>query len=163
MHQKHRKLLPHYLHILFDLCVAGATSNLENPINPETEDPPSRYLELAKLVIDQVLTTVAEEAHLLSEEHQISHAYDPLPDIFLTGGITIKQPPCIPCPYPPAELVHLATVSFNLAVDFYEKCLDEDCRRWARRAIRLAESMDDDEGRKLASMFRRRLDDLFCG
>lgn len=173
MREEHRELLPRYLHILFDLCIAGVTTST-TPLDPSTQEPPEKYLELANLIVTQVLMMVTDEAHLSSEEHQMFHS-DGAADAVPTAGIPtqqpprqtprlqLRQPPCISYPYPPAELVHLATVSFNLAVELYSKSKDEDCRRWAWRAIRLAKSMNDDQGRKLASMFLRRLDDLFCG
>lgn len=161
MREEHRELLPRYLHILFDLCIAGVTTST-TPLDPSIQEPPEKYLELAKLIVTQVLMMVTDEAHLSSEEHQMFHS-DGAADAVPTAGIPTQQPPCISYTYPPAELVHLATVSFNLAVELYSKSKDEDCRRWAWRAIRLAKSMNDDQGRKLASMFLRRLDDLFCG
>lgn len=99
--------------------------------------------------------TAADEAHIDSEEHRMQHALlDAAP-----GEQTGSR--CEHYPYPPAELAHLATVSFNQAMDFYKDAQDRHCRRWAKKAIRLAEAMKDDEGQRLAAMFRNRLRDLF--
>ncbi|KAL2001085.1 hypothetical protein VTN02DRAFT_2252 [Thermoascus thermophilus] len=53
----------------------------------------------------------------------------------------IQQPP-----YPDEELEWLAMVAFNQALDFYLASADEDCRRWGRKAIELADLMQGDRG-----------------
>lgn len=101
--------------------------------------------------------SAADEAHLDSEDHRMQHV--PL-------GVTVDAYTRVNCqryPYPSAELAHLATVSFNQAMDLYKDAKDKDCQRWAKKAIRLAESMNDDEGKRLAALFRGRLNGLFRG
>lgn len=44
--------------------------------------------------------------------------------------------------YPNEELEWLATVAFNRAMDFYLVSADEECRRWARKAIEVADLVD---------------------
>ncbi|KAL4867720.1 hypothetical protein BDV12DRAFT_197999 [Aspergillus spectabilis] len=46
--------------------------------------------------------------------------------------------------YPAEELHWLATTAFNRAVEFYLVSADEDCRRWAGKAIALAELITED-------------------
>lgn len=46
--------------------------------------------------------------------------------------------------YPAEELEWIATTTFNRAVDFYCASQDEASRRWAGRAISLANVGDDD-------------------
>lgn len=72
-----------------------------------------------------------------------------------------KHSKCGQFPYPKEELVHLAIVAFNQAVDFYSKERDVECRRWAQKAIRLAEVADSADGTELATDLRRRLAALF--
>ena len=49
-----------------------------------------------------------------------------------------------PTPYPPEELEYLATTTFNRAVDLYCTSQDEACRRWAERALGIAELCNDE-------------------
>ncbi|OJJ76328.1 hypothetical protein ASPBRDRAFT_51956 [Aspergillus brasiliensis CBS 101740] len=46
--------------------------------------------------------------------------------------------------YPKDEIRWLSTVAFNRAVDYYLAAADADCRRWAGKAISLAELVEDD-------------------
>lgn len=143
--------------------MVGATaSQPTTPLDPSLYDPPETYLELAEGVIDQALQSAADEAHLNTEEHRAQHAlYD--------ASNTNNSVQCAHYPYPAAELEHLATVTFNQAMDFYKDEKDDMCRRWARKAVRLAEAMGDDnggesgEGAELAGVFRKRLNDLYRG
>lgn len=110
---------------------------------------------MAEMVVDQAITTAYDEAYINSEEHREQHK------IFDASIGTNSGTPCHHVPYPPAELEHLATVTFNQALDFYKEEKDGDCRRWTQKAIRLAELMGSDEGERLAGMFRDRLKRLF--
>ncbi|CAO1604556.1 sporulation-specific protein 22 [Xanthoria calcicola] len=47
-------------------------------------------------------------------------------------------------PYPMEELEWVATTAFNRAVDFYCTSQDAICRRWAEKAMSLADLSDDD-------------------
>lgn len=61
-------------------------------------------------------------------------------------------------PYPDEELEWLAMMAFNQAVNFYLASADEDCRRWGRKAIELADLMQGDRGavgRLLREKFER--------
>ncbi|GLA60559.1 hypothetical protein AtubIFM55763_001592 [Aspergillus tubingensis] len=46
--------------------------------------------------------------------------------------------------YPEDEIRWLSTVAFNRAVDYYLAAADADCRRWAGKAINLANMAKDD-------------------
>ncbi|XRM39167.1 hypothetical protein ABZX51_002535 [Aspergillus tubingensis] len=46
--------------------------------------------------------------------------------------------------YPEDEIRWLSTVAFNRAVDYYLAAADADCRRWAGKAINLADMAKDD-------------------
>lgn len=57
-----------------------------------------------------------------------------------------------PSPYPPEELEYLATTAFNRAVDFYCASQDAACRRWAGKALEMAELCRDDDGGALRDL-----------
>lgn len=46
--------------------------------------------------------------------------------------------------YPEDEIRWLSTVAFNRAVDYYLAAADMHCRRWAGKAISLADLIEDD-------------------
>ncbi|RAK93126.1 hypothetical protein BO79DRAFT_137540 [Aspergillus costaricaensis CBS 115574] len=60
--------------------------------------------------------------------------------------------------YPEDEIRWLSTVAFNRAVDYYLAAADADCRRWAGKAISLADMAQDDGG--LGRLLRRKLEML---
>ncbi|BCS26477.1 uncharacterized protein APUU_51188S [Aspergillus puulaauensis] len=60
-------------------------------------------------------------------------------------------------PYPKDELQWLATTAFNRAVEFFLVSADEECRRWAGKAIALADSISGDDGGELGRLLRRNL------
>lgn len=65
--------------------------------------------------------------------------------------------------YPVDELLWLATMVFNRAVDFYRFSEDGNCRRWAGKAIELAELADKDGNYELRQLLRRKLGLLGLG
>lgn len=48
--------------------------------------------------------------------------------------------------YPNEELEWLATMTFNRAIDFYLVSADEECRRWAEKAIEVADLVGYNQG-----------------
>lgn len=60
-------------------------------------------------------------------------------------------------PYPKDELQWLATTAFNRAVEFFLVSADEECRRWAGKAIALADLISGDDGCELGRLLRRNL------
>lgn len=65
--------------------------------------------------------------------------------------------------YPVDELQWLATTAFNRAMDFYRVSEDGNCRRWAGKAIELAELVDEDGNYELEELLRRKLGLLGLG
>ncbi|KAL4876099.1 meiosis protein SPO22/ZIP4 like-domain-containing protein [Aspergillus karnatakaensis] len=63
--------------------------------------------------------------------------------------------------YPEEELQWLATTAFNRAVEFFLVSGDEDCRRWAGKAIALAELVGD-KG-ELGGLLRGNLEKILGG
>ncbi|GES57082.1 Zn cluster transcription factor Rds2 [Aspergillus terreus] len=57
--------------------------------------------------------------------------------------------------YPDDEINWLASVAFNRAVDFYLVSTDEDCHRWAQKAIELADCIDDEVSRGMLGRLLR--------
>ncbi|GLA91221.1 hypothetical protein AtubIFM61612_005553 [Aspergillus tubingensis] len=60
--------------------------------------------------------------------------------------------------YPEDEIRWLSTVAFNRAVDYYLAAADADCRRWAGKAISLADMAQDDGA--LGRLLREKLEML---
>jgi len=140
-----------YLHVLFQLCITGATSSEPPPENSPIFEFCQSYLTLAEWVIDQAIATAGDEAYINGEAHREQHqlwneTHPDNPEPFCTRNL-----------YPPEELEYLAIHSFNQAADFYKDEQDDDCHRWAKKAIRMAELMGNDEGKILAEMLRTRL------
>ena len=61
--------------------------------------------------------------------------------------------------YPNEELEWLATTAFNRAMDFYLASADEDCRRWAGKAIEIADEVKYNQG-ALGRLLRENLNKL---
>lgn len=62
-------------------------------------------------------------------------------DMALTNGCAKE-----PNHYPTIELEWLATTAFNHAIDYYVQENDEMCRKWAEKAMSLAEWTENDDG-----------------
>lgn len=58
--------------------------------------------------------------------------------------------------YPKDELHWLATTAFNRAVEFFLVSADDECRRWAGKAISLADLIEHDRG-ELSRLLRKNL------
>ncbi|KAJ6014105.1 hypothetical protein N7540_008696 [Penicillium herquei] len=159
--------IPYLLHILYDLCTDRSSAfhrvpSLEEDFNLESrphnlegranaEEGTLTYLEIAELVLDQAILLTDDAKYLRSSEHQAVHHA-----ALETQGHSV----CHNLAYPPRELAYLARSSFNQAMDFYSEEKDEDYRRWAEKAIQLAERMEDEDGANLVQLFKRRLDGL---
>ncbi|KAL3445108.1 hypothetical protein BJX65DRAFT_310259 [Aspergillus insuetus] len=59
--------------------------------------------------------------------------------------------------YPREELEWLAITAFNQAVEFFSVSADEECQRWARKAVALADCIKVYDGGKLGSLLRGNL------
>ncbi|KAB8210010.1 hypothetical protein BDV34DRAFT_221057 [Aspergillus parasiticus] len=62
--------------------------------------------------------------------------------------------------YPSDEIQWMATVAFNRAVDLYILSESDDCRRWAEKAIKLAD-LGEKDCAMLGKLLRERLQELF--
>lgn len=144
-----RQYLPHYLRCLFQLAISPESAT--SPTSGSSSSPTTTTgdLELAETVLDQVILLAMHEAYLASPDHAAIHSPDQ------EGG-----PLCFHFPYPAEELVRFATISFNQAADFYRASRDEDCRRWAEKAIQVATLIDGPTGEKLVNLLRERLRNL---
>lgn len=149
-----------YLHELFELCITSTALSEPLPRNSllvrfcECRGKFERgqvYLILAERVLDQAIRTAEDEAYMNSDVHREQHqlwneAHEDDPRYFCNSVL-----------YPTEELEYLAIRSFNQAAELYADGRDEDCRRWAKKAIHVAELMGNDEGKTLAETLRARL------
>ncbi|TQB74559.1 hypothetical protein MPDQ_004665 [Monascus purpureus] len=117
---------PRYIHSLFHLC-----------ISTPTEQTNHSKTKLAESILFHALT-LARQARNASTT--ITSTDTTSPTTTAAAATTTTGPD----PYPDEELEWLATVTFNRAVDFYLTFAEEDCKRWAGRAIELADLLDDD-------------------
>jgi hypothetical protein len=62
--------------------------------------------------------------------------------------------------YPAPELIKMASEAFNKATDFYRVARDEDCKRWANKAIRIARQVPGTQGQALVQTLEGRLGSL---
>ncbi|KAJ5053094.1 sporulation-specific protein 22 [Penicillium rubens] len=143
-----RVSLPHYLHCLFGLAIAPVqytTSSGTASLDVEMADP-----EVAEEVLDEVLAMadkeagVEESAHLQHGLHAIQ-AKSELGEVFT---------------YPAVELMQIASMAFNKAADFYRATQDEDCQRWADKAIRISQLVPGAQGKQLVKALQNRLGSL---
>ncbi|KAJ5260252.1 hypothetical protein N7505_009633 [Penicillium chrysogenum] len=143
-----RVSLPHYLHCLFGLAIAPVqytTSSGTASLDVEMADP-----EVAEEVLDEVLAMadkeagVEESAHLQHGLHAIQAKSD-LGEVFT---------------YPAVELMQIASMAFNKATDFYRATQDEDCQRWADKAIRISQLVPGAQGKQLVKALQNRLGSL---
>ncbi|KAL9100635.1 MAG: hypothetical protein Q9163_004005 [Psora crenata] len=77
--------------------------------------------------------------YCLSLSHGTDTAGQLLNQVLAIVEVTQGQPN----QYPAEELEWLATISFNHAVDLYCSSQEEDCRRWVKQALRLADLNQD--------------------
>ena len=77
----------------------------------------------------------------------------PLAEAILDKSLSLARENNVPPPngkkahcYPNEELEWLAAMAFNRAMDFYLASADEDCRRWAGKAIEIADEVKYNQG-----------------
>lgn len=95
----------------------------------------SSNVEMAENIVDQVIS-IAENA---KEVRSMSH---PCPHIHNTEQSSSDEQK--PTRYPAEELEWIATTTFNRAIDFYCASQDDASRRWAEKAMSLANFGNDD-------------------
>lgn len=145
-----RVSLPRYLHCLFALAITPVQEEDYFEfvsLDVEMADP-----EVAEEVLDKILAMANEEADFKQEEglnaqHSLNtmHTGSELCEVFT---------------YPAAELIKIATVAFNKATDFYRATRDEDCQRWANKAISIAQLVPGAQGKQLVETLQTRLGSL---
>lgn len=109
--------------------------------------------EVAEDVLDKILEMANEEAEEDVNHEGFSTQYGQ--DIMHTGSELREM-----FTYPAAELIKIATVAFNKATDFYRATQDEDCQRWANKAIEIAQLVPGAQGRQLVETLQNRLGGL---
>ncbi|KAJ5780157.1 Meiosis specific protein SPO22 [Penicillium paradoxum] len=148
-----RIALPRYLHCLFILAIAPRLDVQDVPglahLNVEMVDP-----EVAERVLDQVIAMGAAEAEVKSEEQSEQSSL----------GIPQRDSELYPFrgrfTYPTPELIKIATMAFNKACEFYRVTRDEECQRWANKAISVAQLVPGSEGEAMVRVLRNRLSSL---
>jgi hypothetical protein len=145
-----RVSLPRYLHCLFTLAITPVQEEDYFEfisLDIEMADP-----EGAEEVLDKILAMANEEADVKQEEGlnaqlglNTMHTGSELCEVFT---------------YPAAELIKIATVAFNKATDFYRATQDEDCQRWANKAISIAQLVPGAQGKQLVETLQTRLGSL---
>ncbi|KAJ5847259.1 hypothetical protein N7455_011216 [Penicillium solitum] len=143
-----RVSLPRYLHCLFSLAITP----VQQPeylqfvyLDVEMADP-----KVAEEVLDKILA-MANEADVTQEGFNTLHDLSTMH----TGSEL-----CGVFTYPAAELIKIATVAFNKATDFYRATQDEDCQRWANKAISIAQLVPGTQGKQLVETLQTRLGGL---
>lgn len=148
--------LPRYLRVLFQLTLSSSpspssVSNSAPSFNSAmNDDNTNDNTTIAETVLDQILF-LARKSH--STIHSNTGQQSP----------SNTSPGTSP-PYPREELEWLASTTFNRAVDFYRVSADAECKRWAGKAIEVAELVDrgskrgsDHDGVGLAGLLRGKL------
>lgn len=108
---------------------------------------------VAEEVLDQVIVMAEYGANLETEGQVDQNDLFAQPDSELypfRGNFT----------YPSAELTKIASVAFNTATDFYRATKDEDCQRWANKAIRVARCVPGCKGESMVRTLEGRLGSL---
>ncbi|KAJ5394574.1 uncharacterized protein N7487_012215 [Penicillium crustosum] len=140
--------LPRYLHCLFSLAITPVPQ--PDYLEFVCLDVEMTHPEVAEEVLDKILG-MANEADITHEGFNTQHNLNTMH----TGSEL-----CEVFTYPAAELIKVATVAFNKATDFYRATQDEDCQRWANKAISIAQLVPGAQGKQLVEMLQTRLGSL---
>ncbi|KAJ5375766.1 Meiosis specific protein SPO22 [Penicillium concentricum] len=143
-----RVSLPRYLHCLFSLAVGRP--RYINPTGIDLLDIKMADAEVAEEVLDRVLAIAGGETGAEEVKHEQQDSNSIQSDPKLRGEFT----------YPAAELIKISTVAFNKATDFYRATRDDDCQRWANKAIRIAQLVPGIQGRQVVQALQTRLGSL---
>ncbi|OQE34720.1 hypothetical protein PENCOP_c016G07080 [Penicillium coprophilum] len=143
-----RVSLPRYLHCLFSRAIAPPPFINANAV--DFLDVKMADAKVAEEVLDRVLAIIDKETSggEVKKEQQDLNPIQP--------GSTLSDDPT----YPVAELLKISSVAFNKATDFYRATRDEDCQRWAKKAIRIAQLAPGLQARQLAQTLQTRLGSL---
>lgn len=96
----------------------------------------SSKVEVAEKIVDQVIAIVGNAKEVGPSD---------IGDQCVSSAKEVTLAKQKPGHYPAEELEWIATTAFNRAVDFYCASQDDACRRWAGKAISLA-NLGDDHG-----------------
>lgn len=107
--------------------------------------------EVAEEVLDKILAMADEEAAVAEERYGTQHSLN---------AIQVGSEMDYMFTYPAGELINVATMSFNKAIDFYRATRDQDCQRWAEKAIRVAQLVPGAQGKALVNVLQIRLGSL---
>ncbi|CAG8897027.1 unnamed protein product [Penicillium egyptiacum] len=144
-----RASLPRYLHCLFTLAIGPVQNTSSSGI--ACLDVEMADSEVAEEVLDKVLAMADEEAGVEGDAHIAEHGLH---------AIQAKSELAEVFTYPAAELIQIATMAFNKAVDFYRVTRDADCQRWADKAIRISQLVPGAQGKLLVGTLQKRLGSL---
>lgn len=99
-------------------------------------------LEMAEHLLDQVVTITREGLAVSGQIFHLqcsNHLFRYQPALTFFSHFFLQKAEV----YPPEELEWLAATTFNRAVDFYCSSQDADCRRWAEKALAIANLSSD--------------------
>ncbi|KAJ5703000.1 hypothetical protein N7488_010548 [Penicillium malachiteum] len=160
------RIVPYLLRIIFNLCMEGSPIQrvpslredfdiASRPHNLEARasvnEGTMTYLKIAELVLQQAINLIEDGRYNRSRAHQEMHR----------AALENEGPSvCNNLIYPPSEIAYLAKAAFNQAVDFYAEEKDADHKRWAEKAIQLAEKIETEDGSPLVQLFKTRLEVL---
>lgn len=133
-HKALPRKLPQYLHTLFQLALAQ--EQVQAQTQSSSKGGPGRGPDSSSSSSSTIAESVVDQVLYLAKKSK--------PQSQGQGD-----------PYPDAELEWLATMAFNRAVDFYRDSADEECKRWAGKAIEVADLVSGEGG--LGGLLRRNL------
>lgn len=141
--------LPRYLRCVFSLATSAVPSESDNP------DGNMGVQMIAPVLGEKVLDRIHFMAELeKNKPNEIDNNLNTVQngvDTYIVGGRNL---------FPAAELMHVSLLAFNKAVEFYREARDEDCQRWAQKAINLARLVPGISGETLVTTLQGRLDTL---
>lgn len=151
-----RMRMPRYLRCLFTLAtgpvqtnpseITGALAPAKGPVAIML------YAKLAEEVLEQIYTLAeAEENKEIEEDTENKRTVDNGAEKYTIGGRN---------PFPPAELIQIALVTFEKAVEYHLQAQHEEFDRWAKKAITIAGLVPGSEGEAVVVGLLERLNIL---
>ncbi|KAI9804595.1 MAG: hypothetical protein M1833_006668 [Piccolia ochrophora] len=138
------------LRTLINKSVSPTSTSTTNPASAPTSLPTPHLARWLRILLQLSLTT--------SSTGPTTTTTTTTAESLLDTAISLARNQTPQNPYPPTELEHLTTTTFNRAIDFY--CADDDvkCRAWAERAMALAACVVGDGG-----ALRKELEERYLG
>lgn len=109
--------------------------------------------DVAERVLDQIITMAEDETNIRKAEESESHGVE----IETKSELSPSQKSFL---YPPPELIRTAHMAFNQACAFYQADRDDDCMRWADKAISVARLVPGSAGTKVVDSLQNRLNKM---